>query len=71
MYDVVVLYKDNNNSNNNVVVLMIVYYVFCGLYEYRIVKEEIMDFNLDGLCFIVNYVFKFLLYEFEFVVNWV
>lgn len=69
MHDAVVLHKDNNNSNNNVVVLTIAHYAFCGLHEHRTVKEETMDFNLDGSCFIVNYASKFSLYESELVVN--
>lgn len=53
LHDAVVLNK--KKITENVVVLTIAHYAFCGFRNHRTIKEEAIEFQLDGKCFKVDY----------------
>lgn len=70
LHDAVVLKNEGLSSNKNAVVLSIAHYAFCGLNEHRTIKEEKMEFRLNGSCVNVLYTSsKFHLYPPAFVVK--
>lgn len=53
LHDAVVLNK--KKYTEKAVVLTIAHYAFCGFRDHRTIKEEIIEFQLDGECFKVDY----------------
>lgn len=57
MHDAVVLQKKSSPSKSNVVILAIAHYAFCGFRQHRTIKEETIEFSLDGSCNKLDYSF--------------